>query len=538
MKRELFVALVIVVAAAVVLAVGIYLIAVSVPRGSPPPLTTAQEWKAPLEKGLTYGEPVFGPTTPLDNANGGLWVINAAREGVIEMNLTTIELGINEDPFAQGNRSLRLDLGTDFGATGGPLEAVYYIVPAKDAATNGSTGPGLLNGAIAFFAGPDFVAADPFNRTVFFRYRLPFTPTWTGEDPASAGGMLIAPTQPTVSVGVLSSPVGPYEYFWASDGNHTVVFEVTYVHAGYCPCSVPSGRAVLFANVSLTAPPFVYYNQFHVDQSTSFRSGPGAAILLALANHTLEVLDTEPRMRGWIPLTLGGQPASVEGNVGFVQTSFPPRLLFPVRSASSTGLVVLDLTGLSKVFEYTAGDASWQSAGAPLSRSGTSIYAAWYNRGDNRTHFVGLNATGVVVPQSVASVPGRAESVFHVSEVNELFVETQAGDVVTLDTTYVTSANVTPVVYPVALPAPNTVVLYAGSPGGTRFGTLLVALEVRGGWTDSASATTALFRLVPLPTPPLAAMAGAAEAAACALSTWAVAGTAVTRCAVRSGRRT
>jgi hypothetical protein len=311
--------------------------------------------------------------------------------------------------------------------------------------------------------------------------------------------MLIAPAQQVIAIGVLSIPVGPYEYFWASDGNHTTIFEVTYVHAGYCPCPEPSGRVVLTVNASLSARPFVYYNQFYVDSATEYHSGPGATILLPLANQTLEILDTQPSVRAWVPLTLGGEPASAVGDIGFVQTSWPQQLLIPVRSSASTGFFVLGLEGSTRVFDHIEGEASWEPVGAPLSRNGNSIYTASYNPADNRTRFVEVNGTGAVVPQSVTSVPGRARSAFYVLETGQVFVETQDGRVVTLATRYTTSSNITPAAYPLGLPATHPFIRYAGSPGGTRFGTLLSSFELFGAWTDSASANTSLFHLAPPP---------------------------------------
>lgn len=495
MRRDLLIVLVFVIAAAVVLAVGIYLLT-SLPHSAPTP-STATAWTAPLLPGLAYLRPVLGPTTPLNDAVGGLWVINAARQGVIQMNLSKYALGYNENPFRAGNDSVWLDLSPDFGEAGSPLEAVYYIVPARDWAINGTTGPPTRTGAIAYFSGRDFVAADPFNRTVFFRSQVPFPPTWTGEDPASAGDMLVAPLQHVVGIGLAQFPVGPYEYFYASDGNHTMVFETDYVHAGYCPCAATSGRVAFALNATLSARPFVYYDSLAVTSGDAWRSGPGQALVFPLTNDTLEVVNVTGKIRGWVPLTLGGMRASVAGDIGFVQTPTPPRLFVPVRSSVSTGFVAIDLTNLSKVFEYTAGDASLRPVGAPLSRAGDSVYTAWYSPGDNRTRFATVNGTGVPVPQSLATVPGLVQSVFLVREASRIYAETQAGQVVTLSTSYTPSANVTPTAFPLALPSPHTVVYYAGSPGGTRYGTLLSMQELLGAWTDSARATTALFNLVP-----------------------------------------
>lgn len=234
-----------------------------------------------LPQNLTYSGPVLGPTTPLNDAVGSMWDINwNASRGIVYMSLLRYALGFNESPFlATGNLTISFDVTQTFGVSpipGLPLRSVYYMVPAKDWTANGTTGPASLNGALAFFTGNDFVAADPFNHTVFFNYHLDFAPTMTGQDPASAGAMLIAPLQNTVTVGLGQFPVGPYEYFYASDGNHTVVFEIDYVHAGYCPCAPPFGNPQLvFSNGTLSAPPFVYYNQYKVTSAKQWRSGPG-----------------------------------------------------------------------------------------------------------------------------------------------------------------------------------------------------------------------------------------------------------------------
>lgn len=493
MQRDIQVAAVLVVAAAVALATGVYLIATQPHPG--PSLPTAFAWTAQLEHGLTYFGPVLGPTTPLNDVNGSLWVINPSREGILEMNATRGSLVYGASPFTVGGDSLRVDIARDFAVTGSPLEAVYYIVPARDWPINGTTGPSLRNGALAFFAGPDFVAADPFNGSVFFRYHLPFVPTWTGQDPASAGNLLIAPSQRVLTLGLFVFPVGPYEYFFASDGNHTAVFETDYVHAGYCPCSLASGQVMFWLNATLSARPLVYYNQNDVTSFQAFRSGPGQAVVFPLANHTLEIVNVTGVPRGWIPLTLGGLPATAVGDIGYVQAPGDLRLFVPVRSATSTGFIAVDLRSMSEAFEYVAGEANLDPVGPPLSRTGDRIFTAWYAPGDNATHFAALNGTGQPILASIAAVPGRAQSVFLVFEKSDLFVESQSGQVVTLATDYPLTGNVTPTAFPLALPSPRTVVHYAGTPFGTRYGTLLSSQELVGVWTDPWTATTTVFGL-------------------------------------------
>ena len=164
-----------------------------------------------LPANLTYDGPVLGPTTPLTASVGEMWEINYnASSGLVFMNPLRYALGLNESPFQSNNLSLTIDITQDFHLAippGLPIRSLYYIVPAT-LESNQSAGPSEANGAIAFFSGQDFVAADPFSKTSFFSDQLNFTPIWTGEDPASAGKMLVEPAQRAVTIGPVSYPVG------------------------------------------------------------------------------------------------------------------------------------------------------------------------------------------------------------------------------------------------------------------------------------------------------------------------------------------
>src|SRR5437667_457786 len=139
-------------------------------------------------RGLNYSVPVMGPTTPLQSDRlGGMWLVNYAREGYVFMDFTEHTLETNVSPFQAGNRSLQFHI-SDLPVSPqpvAPLEALYFVVPALDSTK--STGPRNGNGAIAFFAQRDFYVYDPFTRSLIFRWRLGFDPSWTGEDPASSG---------------------------------------------------------------------------------------------------------------------------------------------------------------------------------------------------------------------------------------------------------------------------------------------------------------------------------------------------------------
>jgi len=455
-----------------------------------------------LPSNLTYSGPTMGPTTPLNDAAGSMWDINwNASKGIVYMNLLRYALGYNESPFlATQNLTVSFDVTQSFNATpipGTPLRAVYYMVPSKDWATNGTTGPTALNGAVAVFTGKDFLAGDPFNRTLFFNWRLNFTPTWTGQDPESAGNLVIAPAQGTVNVGPLLYPVGPYQYFYASDGNHTAVFEVKYVHAGYCPCATPTGSPPIYVNASLSAPPFVYYNQFYVDPANNRRSGPGQGIFLPLANGTLEVLDVTGTVRAYVPLTLDGAPATVQGNIGYGQTEFPLRLFLPLKSANATGIGLLDLDPLQIAHEYVLHSASWESIGRPVSRAGNATFAVFYNPGNDTSFMVGISETGGLVGtgQFQVYMPGKIRSFFYADEQKNLFVLGANGRIYTLSTTFKTTAAVVPDLFTIVPPPDLPSIHYAGAFAGTLYGISLSNQELNGAWTDPSTGLITVFQL-------------------------------------------
>ncbi len=463
-----------------------------------------------LPKNLTYGIPVIGPTTPLSSSTGGgEWELNYnSSRGLLFMNfLRSSTLTENVSPYQEGNFSLTLDVTQAFNITplpAPPVAAVYYIVPAANITTpsgGGQTGLGQLNGAIAYFTGRDFIVGDPFSNTLIFHYRLPFDPVWTGEDPASGGNMLIAPQQRSVAVGLLQVPVGPYRYFYASDGNHTIVFEISYVHTGDQGGNgfrvVPSGRAVLFSNETLAAPPFVYYNQNWVTVGDQYRSGAGQAILLPLANNTLEVHNVTGAIRAWVPLTLGGSPATVAGSIGYLRApELPPTVYLPVRSGTRTGLIDFGLSSLSAVYEYSMPDGSLVPLGTPISRTGSALYYGFYDPANDTTHMIGVNQTWVPIVQFNVIIPGRIESYFEVYEVSKIFALNAAHKIVTLDTVFGAGQVLTEVQFSVVPPPTVQAIAYAGSFGGTLFGPGLTQQELDGIWTDPGSAQTVVFQFL------------------------------------------
>lgn len=464
-----------------------------------------------LPQNLTYQGPVLGPTTPLNNAVGVIWELNYnSSAGLVFMNELHYSLGLNESPFLASNLSRTFDITQDFGTPvppGLPMHSLYYIVPAS-LESNQSVGPSIQNGAIAFFSGKDFVAADPFTKTYFFMDRLNFTPTYTGEDPASAGHMLLQPQQRAFAVGPVAYPVGPYEYFYATDLNQTVVYELQYVNAW--SSTAPTGKIAFSSNASLSAPPFVYYNQFAVSDLNAYRAGPGQAILLPLSNGTLEVVNvTGSPVRAWIPLTLDGAPAKVVGNVGYQQTtSVPIYLYLPLQSANATGLAVLNLNTLGIVYEDVLGGPGWVPIGMPITRTGATMYAAYFDPADNTSSFVGFNESSSgtlyhVIPQLQVRMAGHVRSFFHVNENNEIFLLSGDSKVYTLATTFgASSQSVTPNQFPV-FPSPTvTSIVYAGSFKGTLYGSLSTQ-ELNGAFTDSARPFTTVFQLQGTPRTPL-----------------------------------
>jgi peptide/nickel transport system permease protein len=446
----------------------------------------------------SYQVPVMGPTTPLSSDRGGaMWQINYANSGFIRMDLLRYTLGRNESPYSAGNESLWLDISSDFKLNplpGLPLRAVYYVVPAKNV-TN-QFGPGTDNGALAFFSGRDFVGVDPFQRRAFFRDRLAFDPIYTGEDPAASGNLLVQTLQLQSCIGVLCFNVGPYRYFYASDLNHTVVYELTYVHAGN-PGS-PSGQKMFELNASLTAPPFVYYNQEKVNQSEAFRSGPGQAVLLPLVNHTLEILNVTGKPKAWANLTLAGEPAVVQGQIGFTRSTFPMRFYLPLRSASHTGIAYFDLASLSLLpgREYVLPDNSWEPVGLPVSTADTSIYMGFYRAANNTTFLVGLTNRSAPIPQFHASFEGRLRNYFEVDARTAVFVFTEDHSIFVISTTFKTAAVEVPQDFAVTPRKTVPNIIYGGAFGGTLYGSALIAQEVNGAFTDPATRKTFVFQLL------------------------------------------
>lgn len=455
-----------------------------------------------LPASSTYGVPVMGPTTPLSSDRAGaMWQINYADSGFLRMDLLRYSLGQNVSPYQAGNESIWLDTRTDFGFSpllDSPLRAVYYIVPGKNLSLQ--SGSGTDNGALAFFSGRDFAAVDPFTQRAFFRYRLDFDPIYTGEDPVSSGEMLISPLQRTACIGVLCTVVGPYRYFYASDLNHTAIFELTYVHARD-PVQ-PSGKLVVQRNVTLTAPPFVYYNQERVSQNETAHAGTGQGIVLPLANNTLEIMNiTGTKVRGWVGLTLGGEPATVSGRIGFTRASFPLWLYLPLKSATHTGIAYFDLSSLTLVpaHEYATLDESWEPYGLPVSSRGASVYVAFFRPLSNETLLVGLNANATVIPHFQVQFPGKLRDYFEVDARTVVFVYTEERAILTVGT-----STGKPEGFAVVPPPTVPHIVYAGAFGGTLYGTGLTPQEVNGAYTDPASGTTVVFQLLGTTRSPLA----------------------------------
>ncbi len=466
-----------------------------------------------LPANLTYAEPVLGPTTPLSNAAGAMWELNYNRTaGIIYMNPLEYAVGFNESPFLSSNYTRTIDITQYFKLApppGLPMVSLYYVVPST--LLNGSLGPSLLNGGIAFFSGQDFVAADPFSANAFFRDRMNFTPTWTGEDPLAAGDLLIAPAQRSSCFGIICTPVGPYQYFYASNGTETVVYEVQYGNAW--ASSIDTGSRVFSLNVTLSAPPFVYYNPSGVTSADAYRSGPGQGIFLPLANGTLEVADVTGTVRAFVPLTLDGAPATVVGNIGYTQAQYPLRLYLPLRSATASGMAYLDLNTLTLGTMYTLPGTGWQPLGHTFSRTGSDYFSAWYNATSNDTYFVGatqVNATtasGIsyqLVPQFQVHIPGRVLSYFYSFEQNRVFFLGSDHRIFSLMTVYSGSSAVTPDEFPVFPPTGVQSIEYGGSFHGTLYGSLSTQ-ELWGVWTDPVTAQTVAFQLqgsVRTPLPP------------------------------------
>ena len=465
----------------------------------------------PLPTNLSYARPLMGPTTPLSSdRQGGEWLINYAHEGFIFMDFLRHTLETNQSVFDAGNRSMRFDINQDFISfpvpPRAPLSSLYYIVPARNS-TN-ALGPTRDSGALAFFAQRDFFVIDPFNRSLLFFARLPFDPVWTGEDPASAGEMIVLPVEYNIAPfpGLPGRDVGPFRYFYASDLNHTEVFEITYVHK--TDPTGPRGRMVLSSNASLSAPPFVYYNQDRVTFFDDYRSGPGQAILLPLTNSTLEVHNVTGSLRTWIPLTLGGEAANVVGPIGFTRSTFPMWLYVPLRSARAMGVGILDMATLRLVHNFTLANPALQPIGTPTSYRGQAVYLAFYDSGagpSGMTHMIRINETAVETPQFRVDFPGRVRAYFEVQERSKIFIMPEAGGLEMQSNVFRGGGPILPEKFAIQPPTTANLVIYAGALGGTLYGTALTQQELYGAWTDPGSGTAVVFQLlgtVRTPLPP------------------------------------
>ncbi|HII41358.1 MAG TPA: ABC transporter permease [Thermoplasmata archaeon] len=480
-----------------------------------------------IDVNLDYNAPVLGPTTPLSaDKLGGVWEINSNRQGSIYMNFLQYSLVANTSPYRVGNLSVTLDITQAFGVTpipGTPLQAVYYIVPGKNVTATGvpvTFGPSARNGLIAAFAGNTFVVGDPFTGKAVYDYTLPYAPLWTSEDPAAAGQMLVAPTMRLAQVGIVGVGVGPYRYLYASDGNRSDLFEISYCHSDpigatptYCgspgfPVLAPYGRHVASFNLSLSAPPLVYYNQESVVTQPSnspfpYREGPGQAFLLPLANGTLAVANVTGNIRAWVPLTLGGQPAVVDGSMGFVRSTYPLFIILPLRSAGASGLAVLDLNSLQlSPRESSFADPSLVPLGQPSPYRAQSLFFAYYNQSLNSTHLFSLflNATSGNLtpnPQFDWTFAGRVRSYFEVppDALPTVFIYTEEGKLYTMATVFGATA-VVPEEFPLAPPPGVPEVVYAGSFGGTLYGGGLTPQELNGVWLDGGRGQTVVFQLL------------------------------------------
>jgi len=483
------------------------------PRGFEAPDSdrfTVSAYPHAVPQNLTYGPPVVGPTTPLSSdRQGGMWGISYSREGLIFMDFLVHTVGTNQSPYDAGNLSIRLDISQDFPFSPRPvppLTALYYIVPARN--SSNLNGPRQTNGAIAFFAQRDFYVVDPFSKTLIFWSRLTFDPVWTGEDPASAGEMFVAPVERSIAPfpGLPGRDVGPYRYFYATDLNHTEIFEITYVHS--LDPTGPSGHPVLVTNETLSAPPFVYYNQDRVTVVDDYRSGSGQAILLPLSNGTLEIHNVTGPVRAWIPITLDGLSAPVSGPIGFTRSTFPQWLYLPLRSSAAVGVAYLEMSTLSVVHAFFLTSPSLEPIGIPTSYRGTDVVIAFYDSSSGptgSTRMLRINATAVETPQFRADIPGRVRWYFEVFERSKVFIFTQGGELEMQGTVFGEEAKVPPEKFPIQPPSTATYVRYAGALGGTLYGSALTPQELYGVWIDPRRGETAVFQLlgtVRTPLPP------------------------------------
>ncbi len=480
-------------------------------------------YSAQLPKNQTYGGPVMGPTTPfLVDAGGGMWQVNWNATGAfVYMNFLRYTLTSGQTPYTAGNLSMSFDATQYFNAVplpGTPLRQVYWVVPSMNASiANRSMGVTTRNGALALFMGHDFMFVDPFARTVIYRYTLPFNATWTGEDPESSGDLQTIPTQNGYQLypGTPITPYGPYHYFYASDGNHTIVFEVTWVHTGDAtPGSTPGGRVVVWSNTTLSAPPFTYYywQKTNNANKTGFREGAGQAIILPLANASLAVYNVTGVLRSYVPLTLSGEPATVVSPIGFSRSTDTPSFLIylNLQSQSHAALATFDMGTLRIFHTYELGDRSLQLMQAPVSYDGSALYVGYFNAASDSTQMIGLKIDSTrgnltTIPQWQLSLPGRIRDYFFVSSLFSVYVYTQARTLIQLPTTFGSGVTViTPQDFGLRVPSDVNNVVYAGTFHGTLYSVALTQNEVNGAFTDSASGNTTVFTLLGKPRVPLA----------------------------------
>jgi len=472
-----------------------------------------------LPNNQSYEAPVFGPTTPLfPDVGGGVWAINwNATHATVYMDYLKYPQRTNQSPFDTENLSIRFDATQNFGVTplpSPPLSALYWITPARNITFE--VGPTDRNGALAYFMGRDFIVGDPFSDTLIFHVQLPFTPVWTGEDPESAGFLISQPNQlqgPSYP-GLPGTPYGPYRYFYASDGNSTTVFEITYAHTGdQTPSLPPSGRIALTYNGTLSAPPFVYYHWGNVSDvdSSGFRAGTAQAILLPLANDTLAVYNVSGKARAFVPLTLFGQGAAVVAPIGYARS--PDTLTFftymQLRSSNASAIATFDMERLRIAHVFPLPQASFQLLQSPISDYGTNLFMGFSNPSATTTTMVGLNmnpAAGnlTAIPQFQLEIPGRVRDYFSVGNLVSVYVYTADGRLVKLATTFSAAETIHPEEFGFAIPAGVPRIVYAGTTHGTLYGVSLSQEELNGGWTDSSTGRTTLFTLLGRPRVPLA----------------------------------
>src|SRR3989441_7884854 len=212
--------------------------------------------------------------------------------------------------------------------------------------------------------------------------------------------MLVIPAERQGGQGLNVSFVGPYRYFTASDGNHTLVFEIQYVHEGdagalvnnQLKIALPGGHVALAYNGTLSAPPFVLYSPGFVDPSDSVRTGIGQAVVLPLANDSLLVYNVSGKARAWVPLSLNGQPAHVVGSIGYLRApEEPPVLFLPLRSSAAVGLGVLEMSSLRIANSFSLPHPNSDPIGLPTSfvgGAGGGAVLRVYDPGADRTRLL------------------------------------------------------------------------------------------------------------------------------------------------------